>query len=110
MVKRSRVFALALSLALTGGASLGAVTGAGAADRGTIELELGYDRERPVELPRPAPDVNADTNQAIKEIESRRKAESAARQGQGEPSRRPDLDHDVTQGIQSRELNRAIGR
>lgn len=31
-------------------------------------------------------------------------------QNQAGPSRRPDLDHDVTQGIQSRGVDRAIGR
>jgi len=45
----------------------------GGAARGSREFELGYGSERPVELPVPAPDVNADATQAIKEIESRGK-------------------------------------
>jgi hypothetical protein len=106
---RYRVLALALSVAMTGCASLDTKTGAGGAAR-SLEFELGYGSGRPVGLPVPAPDVNADTTQAIKEIEARRRAESAARPDQGEPSRRPDLDHDVTQGIQSRGVDRAIGR
>jgi hypothetical protein len=81
--------------------------GAGAAP-GTLELEMGYGSERPVELPLPRPDVSADTAQAIQEIEARRKADAL---GLGrENPRRPDLDHDVTQGIQSRGVDPAISR
>jgi len=32
------------------------------------------------------------------------------RENQGQPARRPYLDHDVTQGIQVRGLDKALGR
>ena len=100
------VLGISAAVALTGCASLDAGTGAGGAPPGTLELELGYGSERPLGLPLSPPDANADTAQALQEIESRRKADAL---GRGNP-RRPDLDHDVTQGIQSRRLDRAIGR
>ena len=105
---RSWVLGISAAVALAGCASVDANTGAGGAAPGTLELELGYGSE--LELPRTPPDVNADTTQAIQEIESRRKADALARESRPDPTRRPDLDHDVTQGIQSRGLDRAIGR
>jgi hypothetical protein len=53
--------------------------------------------------------VSADTTQALQAIESRRKADALGRESRPDPTHRPDLDHDVTQGIQSRGLDRAIG-
>jgi len=97
-------------LALTGCASLSAGSGAGGVAPGKLEFELGYGSERPLDLPVPRLDVNADTAQALREIESRRKADALSRENRLDPARRPDLDHDVTQGIQSRGLDRAIGR
>jgi hypothetical protein len=94
---------------LGGTASLDAGTGAGGAAPGTLELKLGYGAERPVDLPLPRPDVSADTAQALREIKAREQVESLGRAHRPDPTRRPDLDHDVTQGIQSRGLNRAIG-
>lgn len=107
---RRWVLGISAAVALTGCASLGAGTGAGGAPPGTLELELGYGSERPLGLPLSPPDVNADTAQALQAIESRRKADALGRGNRPEPTRRPDLDHDVTQGIQSRGLDRAIGR
>ena len=95
---------------LGGTASLDAGTGAGGAAPGTLELELGYGGERPVDLPLPRPDVGADTAQAIQEMKARRKADALGGESGPDPTRRPDLDHDVTQGIQSRGVDRAIGR
>lgn len=109
-ILRSCAFVFSVAFALSGCTSLDAKTGAGAAGRGSLEVELGYGFGRPVELPVPTPDLNGAATQAINEIESRRRAESAVRQNQEELSRRPDLDHDVTQGIQSRGVDRAIGR
>ena len=100
------VLGISAAMALTGCASLGAGAGAGGAAPGTLELELGYGSERPLDLPLPRPDVRADTAQAIRELEARRKADAPGR----ENPRRPDLDEDVTQGIQSRGVDRAIGR
>jgi hypothetical protein len=97
---------ISAALALTGCASLDAGAGAGGAAPGTLELELGYGSERSLDLPLPRPDVSADTAQATQELESRRKADALGRQS----PRRPDLDHDVTQGIQSRGVDRALGR
>ena len=101
---------LSVAVALTGCTSLGAKTGAGAAAPASLELKVGYGSERPVELEVPVPDVNADVTQATKEIESRRKADPLMRDSQGQPAGPPNLDHDVTQGIQVRRLDKALGR
>ena len=101
---------IAAAVALTGCASLGTGRGAGGAAPGGLDLELGYGGALPVDLPIAPPDVNADTTQALQAIESRRKADALGRESRPDPTRRPDLDHDVTQGIQSRGLDRAIGR
>ena len=98
------------ALALAGCASLGAGRGAGGAAPGALDLELGYGGAPPVDLPIAPPDTSADAAQALQAIESRRKAEALGRESRPDPTRRPDLDHDVTQGIQSRGLDRAIGR
>ena len=109
-MRRWCVLGISAAVALTGWASLGAGTGAAGAPPGTLELELGYGSERPLGLPVSPPDVNADTAQAIQEIEARRRADAQSRESGPDSVRRPDLDHDVTQGIQSRGLHRAIGR
>ena len=100
---------IAAAVALTGCASLGTGRGAGGAAPGGLDLELGYGGAPPVDLPIVPPDVNADTTQALQAIESRRKADALGRESRPDPTRRPDLDHDVAQGIQSRGLDRAIG-
>lgn len=102
---------IATAMVLAGCASLGAGRGAGGAAPGALDLELGYGGAPAVDLPIAPPDTNADAAQALRAIESRRKAEEAlGRESQPDPTRRPDLDHDVTQGIQSRGLDRVIGR
>jgi len=101
---------IAAAVALTGCASLGTGRGAGGAAPGGLDLKLGYGGAPPVDLPIAPFDVNADTTQALQAIESRRKADALGRESRPDPTRRPDLDHDVTQGIQSRGLDRAIGR
>lgn len=88
-------------VALGGGPALAA----GVAAPGTLEFKLGYGAERPLDLAVRPPDVSADTAQALQEDEARRKVDALGR----EYPRRPDLDHDVTQGIQSRGLERALG-
>lgn len=100
---------IAAAVALTGCASLGPGRGSGGAAPGGLDLELGYRGAPPVDLPIVPPDVNADTTQALQAIESRRKADALGRESRPDPTHRPDLDHDVTQGIQSRGLDRAIG-
>ena len=100
---------IAATLALAGCASLGAGRGAGGAAPGALDLELGYGGAPPVDLPITPPDTSADAAQARQAIESRRKADALGRETRPDPTRRPDLDHDVTQGIESRGLDRAIG-
>jgi len=109
-IPRSWLFMLSVAVALTGCTSLGAKTGAGAAAPASLELKVGYGSERPIELEVPVPDVNADVTQATKEIESRRKADPLMRDSQGQPAGLPNLDHDVTQGIQSLGVDKALGR
>ena len=109
-IPRSWLFMLSVAVALTGCTSLGAKTGAGAAPPASLELKVGYGSERPVELEVPVPDVNAGVTQATKEIESRRKGDPLMRDSQEQPAGPPNLDHDVTQGIQSLGVDKALGR
>jgi hypothetical protein len=71
---------------------------------------VGYGSERPVELKGPVPDASADVTQAIKEIESRRKADRLMRDNQPQPAGLPNLDPDVTQGIQALGADKALRR
>lgn len=54
--------------------------------------------------------VEEDTAQAIREIEDRKRTDAAIRESQRGPSRRPDLERDVTEGVQSRGLGDALRR
>ena len=85
------VLGISVAVTLASCASLGATTGSGG-------------------VAMSPPDVSADTTRAIQEFESCRKADALEGRNWLGPARRPDLDHDVTQGKQSRGLNRAIGR
>ena len=76
-IPRPWLFAFSVAVALTGCTSLDAKTGAGGAAPGSIEVEVGYDSERPVELRVPVPSMNADMAQAMKEIEARRRGRSS---------------------------------
>ena len=49
--------------------------------------------------------IEEDTAQALIELD-RQRTEKMLRESQPAPARRPDLDRDVTQGIQSRGLGR----
>jgi hypothetical protein len=97
------VFSVALALA--GCTSLDSTAGAGGAPRGSIELEVGYNSERPVKLQVPTPDVNVDVQQAVKEIDSRRKASPGS---QEQSPSLPNLDQDVTKGIQGAGADKAL--
>ena len=109
-IPRSWLFVFSLAaVALTGCTSLDAKTGAGGAARGSLEFKVGYGSERPVELRVPAPDVSADVTQAIKEIESR-KAGPLMPDNQERPAGLPNLDHDVTEGIQALGADKALRR
>jgi hypothetical protein len=109
-IPRSWLFVFSVTVALTGCTSLGAKTEAGGAARGSLELKVGYGSEPPLELRVLAPDVNADVSQAINEIESRRKGDPLIRDNQEQLAGLPNLDHDVTQGIQSLGVDKALGR
>ena len=109
-IPRSWLFGFSVAVALTGCTSLDAKTGAGGAARGSLEFKVGYGSERPVELRVPAPDVNADLTQAIKEIESRRKAGPLMPDVQERPAGLPNLDRDVTEGIQALGADKALRR
>ena len=109
-IPRSWLFGFSVAVALTGCTSLDAKTGAGGVPRGSLEFKVGYGSERPVELRVPAPDVNADLTQAIKEIESRRKAGPLMPDNQERPAGLPNLDHDLTEGIQALGADKALRR
>jgi len=109
-ILRSWLFVFSVAVALTGCTSLDAKAGAGGPARGSLELKVGYGSERPVELRVPAPDVSADVTQAVKEIGSRRNAVPLMPENQEQPAGLPNLDHDVTQGIQSLGVDKALGR
>ena len=108
MQKLELAFTVALAVALAGCTSLDTKAGAGDAPRGSIELEVGYDAERPVKLRVPTPDVNVDVKQAVKEIDSRRKAGPGTSGGQEQPSSLLNLDQDVTKGIQGLGADKAL--
>ena len=101
----SWLFVFSVAVALDGCTSLDTKDGAGDTPRGSIELEVGYDSERPVKLRVPTPDVSVDVKQAVKEIDSRRKAGPG---GQEQPSSLPNLDQDVTKGIQGAAADKAL--
>jgi len=104
---------MAMAVALSGCASLGAGGGAGGGSGdeapGTLDLDLHYGAGRSFDLPTGSPDPAADAERAIEAIESRRSA-PAEHESLPDPTRRPDLDRDVTQGIQSRGLERSLVR
>ena len=106
-IPRSWLFGFSVAVALTGCTSLDAKTGAGGAAPGSIEVQVGYDSERPVELRVPAPSMNADMAQAMKEIEARRRADPLMPE---QPARLPNLDPAVTEGIRGLEADKALRR
>ena len=68
-------------------------------------LDLEYKQRSPALRPVPPGHVEEDTKRAVRELD-RQRTERMLRDVQPGPARRPDLDHDVTQGIQSRGLGR----
>ena len=70
---------------------------------GTLDLE--YKQRAPALRPVPPRKLEEDTAQAVRELD-RQRTDRMLRDVQPSPPRRPDLDHDVTQGIQSRGLGR----
>ncbi len=70
---------------------------------GTLDLE--YKQRAPALRPVPPRKIEEDTTQAVRELD-RQRTDRMLRDVQPGPSRRPDLDRDVTQGIQTRGLGR----
>jgi hypothetical protein len=68
------------------------------------QLDLEYKQRSPALQPVPRRKVEEDTNQALRELD-RQRTDQMIRKAQPSPARRPDLDRDVTQGIQSRGLS-----
>ena len=73
--------------------------------KSTGPLDLEYKQRAPALRPVPPRKVEEDTTQAVRELD-RQRTDRMLRNVQPDPSRRPDLDRDVTQGIQSRGLGR----
>ena len=73
--------------------------------KSTGPLDLEYKQRAPVLRPVPPRKVEEDTTQAVRELD-RQRTDRMLRNVQPGPGRRPDLDRDVTQGIQSRGLGR----
>jgi len=97
----------ALALLLVGALTLS--TPAVFAQQTVGSLDLEHKRRAPAVLP-PASDVEKDAAQAAEEIEARKQTDHRIRENEGDPSRRPDLDPDVTQGVQSRGLHDILHR
>lgn len=73
--------------------------------KSTGPLDLEYKQRAPALRPVPPGKVEEDTTQAVRELD-RQRTDRMLRNVQPGPSRRPDLDRDVTQGIQTRGLGR----
>ncbi|MGH7412712.1 MAG: hypothetical protein ACREKJ_00735 [Candidatus Rokuibacteriota bacterium] len=68
-------------------------------------LDLEYKERAPALRTVPPRKLEEDTQQAVRDLD-RQRTDRMLRDVQPGPSRRPDLDRDVTQGIQSRGLGR----
>ena len=96
--------ALALLLAWAAVLLAGAGTASAQANKsGSIDLD--YKPRTPALQKVPPRKIEEDTTQALSEID-RQRTDQMLRDSQPNPTRRPDLDRDVTQGIQSRGLGR----
>ena len=103
----SRTFNLALSAAILG---LAAATPTISAD--PYGLESQFSLKTTLMLPPPLDEkkLELDVDQAIAEIMARKRDEDLIRELVLTPSRRPDLEHDVVQGIQSLNVEKALRR
>jgi len=72
-------------------------------------LDLQYKQRAPALQTVPPRKIEEDTTQALGEID-RQRSDRAMRENQPAPLRRPDLDRDVTQGIQQRNLGDVLRR
>jgi hypothetical protein len=76
------------------------------------DLSITRMQRRPVVLPKPAPDeIRADAERAVREFEARANMRSLVEQTSPvRPPSRPDLDDDVTGGIQTQRLREVLPR
>ncbi|MBI2014290.1 MAG: hypothetical protein HYV94_22780 [Candidatus Rokubacteria bacterium] len=75
------------------------------------EMPRPAKRPRPIVRPRiEAPDAVREAERAIAELDAARRQEELLREQARPVVRRPDLDHDVVQGIQQRAIQRALRR
>ena len=103
----NRTFNWALSAAILG---LGSAVPAVSADRFGLESQLSL---KTTLAPPPVPDgqkLELDVDQAIAEIRARERDEDLIRELVRTPRRRPDLDYDVVNGIQSLNVEKALRR
>ncbi len=83
--------------------------GVASAQNESAPLDLEYKQRPPALRTVPPRKIEEDTTQAANEIE-RQRTDRLLRDNQPSPMRRPDLDRDVTQGIQTRGLSDALRR
>ena len=111
---KTPLIAVALLLAFAGGASAQSTApvqstapaqGTNPAPKVGGSIDLQYKQRTPALQKVPPRKLEEDTAQALSELD-RQRTERMLRENAPGPSRRPDLDRDVTQGIQSRGLGR----
>jgi len=83
--------------------------GVASAQNESAPLDLEYKQRAPALRTVPPRKIEEDTTQALNEID-RQRTDRLLRDNQPSPMRRPDLDRDVTQGIQTRGLSDALRR
>ena len=83
--------------------------GAVAAQNKSGSIDLEYKPRTPPVRPVPPKNIEEDTAQAIQEID-RRRADQTMRKQQPAPLRKPNVDPDVTGGIQTRGLSDTLRR
>jgi hypothetical protein len=103
---KTPLIAAALLLLVAGGASAQSTApGPSATPKAGGSIDLQYKQRSPAVQKVPPRKLEEDTAQALSELD-RQRTERMLRESVPGPSRRPDLDRDVTQGIQSRGLGR----
>jgi hypothetical protein len=83
--------------------------GAAPTQNKSTPLDLEYKQRAPALRTVPPRKIQEDTTQAVNEI-ARQRTDRTLRDNQPAPMRRPDLDRDVRQGIQTRGLSDALRR
>jgi len=83
--------------------------GAAPAQNKSAPLDLEYKQRAPALRTVPPRKIEEDTTQAVNEID-RQRTNRIMRDNQPSPMRRPDLDRDVTQGVQTRGLSDVLRR